>query len=195
MGMRNGNYRPRSICSCMQTKEHSAVYTPRSLCSCMQGKEHMQLYTDQGAYAAVCRARSLCSCMQTKEPMQLYAGQGAYAAVCRPRSICSCMQGKEHMQLYTGQGAYVAVCRPRSICSCRGPYLSTIKIGQIRSQNSNFKRLSSMIAERRKMRYQHVINWLRCQISFLLLRQSIMAIRGSRSGKKTINIPADFACV
>ena len=29
----------------------------------------------------------------------------------------------------------------------------------------------------------------------VVLRQSIMAIRGSRSGKKTINIPADFACV
>ena len=67
--------------------------------------------------------------------------------------------------------------------------------GMARECTTFFKRLSSMIAERRKMRYQHVINWLRCQISFLLLRQSIMAIRGSRSGKKTINIPADFACV
>ena len=40
--------RPRSLCSCMQTKE--------PICSCMQTKEHIQLYADQGAYAAVCRA-------------------------------------------------------------------------------------------------------------------------------------------
>ena len=67
--------------------------------------------------------------------------------------------------------------------------------GMARECTTFFKQLSSMIAERRKMRYQHVINWLRCQISFLLLKQSIMAIRGSQSGKKTINIPADFAYV
>ena len=70
---------------------YAAVCRPRSICSCMQTKEHMQLYTDQGAYAAVCRPRSICSCIQTKEPMRLYADQGAYAAVCRP---C-----KEHMHM------------------------------------------------------------------------------------------------
>ena len=108
-------------------------------------KEHMQLYTDQGAYAAVCRPRSICICIQTKEPIPLYADQGAYAAVCRAaRSLCSCMQTKEHRQLYAGQGAYAAVCRPRSICSCRSPYLSTNKIGQIRSQNSNNTRLRAL---------------------------------------------------
>ena len=35
---------------------YAAVCRARSLCGCMQTKEHMQLYTDQGAYAAVCRA-------------------------------------------------------------------------------------------------------------------------------------------
>ena len=138
----------------MQTKEHiqlyadqgayAAVCRPRSLCSCIQTEEPIPLYTDQGAYAAVYRPRSLYRCMQTKEHIQLYADQGAYAAVCRPRSICSCMQTKEHMQLYAGQGAYAAVCRARSLCSCRSPYLSTNKIGQIRSQNSNNTRLRAL---------------------------------------------------
>ena len=56
-----------------------------------------------------------------------------------------------------------------------------------------YKRLSSMIAEKRKMRYQHVITWLRCKISFILLKQSIMAIRCSRSARKPILIPADIS--
>ena len=71
MGMRNNNYRPRSMCSCIYAGQgaYAAV--------------------GQGAYcAAVCRARSVCSCMQGREHVQLYmyAGQGACAAVC--------MQGK-----------------------------------------------------------------------------------------------------
>ena len=112
MGMRNGNYRPRSICSCMQTKEPMQLYADQGAYAavCRPCKEHMQLYADQGAYASVYRPRSLYRCMQTEEHMQLYAGrQGAYAAVCRPRSIGNCMQGKEPMQLYADQGAYAAV--------------------------------------------------------------------------------------
>ena len=52
-----------------------------------------------------------------------------------------------------------------------------------------FKRLSSMLAEKRKMRHQHVITWLRCKTSFTLLRPSIMTIKGARSAKRSCLIP------
>ena len=43
-----------------------------------------------------------------------------------------------------------------------------------------YKRLASMIAERRKMSYQCTIVWMRCQLNFSLIRSAIMCLRGSR---------------
>ena len=44
-----------------------------------------------------------------------------------------------------------------------------------------YKRLASMISEKRDVPYSKTIGWLRCRLSFALLRCSIMCIRGSRS--------------
>ena len=44
-----------------------------------------------------------------------------------------------------------------------------------------YKRLAALIAEKRGQRYCRVMQWLRCQLSFSLLRAAIAAIRGSRS--------------
>ena len=44
-----------------------------------------------------------------------------------------------------------------------------------------YKRLASMISEKRDVPYSKTMGWLRCRLSFALLRCSIMCIRGSRS--------------
>ena len=44
-----------------------------------------------------------------------------------------------------------------------------------------YKRLADLIANKRNHNYSMVMGWLRCRISFAVLRCSIMCIRGSRS--------------
>jgi hypothetical protein len=54
--------------------------------------------------------------------------------------------------------------------------------------NVAYKRIASMIAEKHGKRYSKTINWLRCRLSFSLLRSAIMFLRGSRSSlHNTIN--------
>ena len=44
-----------------------------------------------------------------------------------------------------------------------------------------YKRLASMLSNKWKQPYSTTIGWLRCRLSFCLLRSSIMCIRGARS--------------
>ena len=46
-----------------------------------------------------------------------------------------------------------------------------------------YKRLSSMVAEKRNVPYAVTLNWIRCRLSFALLRAFIMSIRGARSSR------------
>ena len=40
-----------------------------------------------------------------------------------------------------------------------------------------------MISEKRNIEYSQTVNWIRCKLSFALLRASIMSIRGARSSR------------
>ena len=44
-----------------------------------------------------------------------------------------------------------------------------------------YKRIASQIAEKRDQPYNRTLFWIRCKLSFSLLRSAIMCIRGSRS--------------
>ena len=46
-----------------------------------------------------------------------------------------------------------------------------------------FKRLASMISDKRATPYSHTIRWVRCRRGFALLRASILSVRGSRSSR------------
>ena len=50
-----------------------------------------------------------------------------------------------------------------------------------RIATNTYKRLASLLAEKRNQAYGPTMCWLRCRLSFSLLRSSIMALRGSRS--------------
>ena len=57
-----------------------------------------------------------------------------------------------------------------SISGGMGPIATTV-----------YKRMASLIAEKHNHPYSSTLFWLRCKLSFSLLRSAIMCIRGSRS--------------
>ena len=50
-----------------------------------------------------------------------------------------------------------------------------------RAATATYKRLAALIAEKRDEPYGTTMGWIRCRISFSLLRASIMCFRGARS--------------
>ena len=55
--------------------------------------------------------------------------------------------------------------------------------GMGRAATTFYKRLASMVAEKRNVPYAVTLNWIRCRLSFALLRASIMSISGARSSR------------
>ena len=54
-----------------------------------------------------------------------------------------------------------------------------------------------MVSDKRGVQYGKTVNWIRCHLSFALLRESIMSIRGARSSQhhpasKTVQGPIDL---
>lgn len=47
--------------------------------------------------------------------------------------------------------------------------------------NVVYKRIASMIAQKQNKTYSKMLHWIRCKLSYSLLRSAIMSIRGSRS--------------
>ena len=50
------------------------------------------------------------------------------------------------------------------------------------------KRLASKISDHRDMPYSQAVGWLRCRVSFALLRSAIVCLRGSRGKKQGASI-------
>ena len=46
-----------------------------------------------------------------------------------------------------------------------------------------YRRLASLLAEKHDSHYSTTLGWLRCRLSFSLLRSAIQAIRGARSSR------------
>ena len=57
-----------------------------------------------------------------------------------------------------------------------------------------YKHLADHLTEKRKTNYSHMMRWLRCRISFALLRSAIRALRGSRSSINAL-VPLDIQVV
>ena len=60
------------------------------------------------------------------------------------------------------------------------PLIFSTSGGIGRAADTFYKRLASMMAEKRKQSYQSTIQWMRCLLNFSLLRSAIMCLRGSR---------------
>ncbi len=63
--------------------------------------------------------------------------------------------------------------------------------GIAKEANIFYKKLASMVANKWEHSYSSTLQWLRCRLSFSLLRSSIQAIRGARSSiGHAVRIPA-----
>ena len=61
-----------------------------------------------------------------------------------------------------------------------------------------FKRLASLLADKRRQTYNKTISWLRCSLSFSLVRSAVSCLRGARSSfhhpfGSDANVPLDVA--
>jgi len=61
-----------------------------------------------------------------------------------------------------------------------------------------FKRLASLIAEKQQQDYNKTVAWIRCLLSFSLVRSSVMCLRGAQSSyhcptKPDFDTPLDVA--
>jgi hypothetical protein len=68
------------------------------------------------------------------------------------------------------------------------PLIFSTSGGMGKSATIFYKRLASMLANKRNESYADTIRWMRCQLNFSLLRSSILCIRGSRA-RRFPNVP------
>ena len=57
------------------------------------------------------------------------------------------------------------------------------------------KHMAEKIASKNEEKYSDVMNVIKCRLSFLILRASLLCIRGSRSHKKDAKVTDDFSTV
>ena len=63
------------------------------------------------------------------------------------------------------------------------PLVMSATRGMGKAATTFYRRLASMISERKNTEYSQTVNWIRCKLSFALLRASIISIRGTRSSR------------
>ena len=66
--------------------------------------------------------------------------------------------------------------------------------GMGREAQTFYKHLAGMLSHKRDVPYSSLMGWLRCKLSFAILRSAVMCIRGSRSSRHhAIKEAADVA--
>lgn len=70
------------------------------------------------------------------------------------------------------------------------PLVLTTTGGMGKEATAFYKRLASLISEARNEPYSAVMSWVRCRLSFALLRSCILCIRGSRARKREVDVPS-----
>ena len=68
---------------------------------------------------------------------------------------------------------------------CFTPLVFTTSGGMAPEATTFFRRLAGLVSEKRGSSYSATMNWIRCCLSFSLLRSSLLCIRGSRSTQRT----------
>ena len=63
------------------------------------------------------------------------------------------------------------------------PLVTSLTGGCGNAANESYKRLASMLAEKWDQPYSSTLAWMRCKLSFALLRSSIQCLRGARSSR------------
>ena len=74
------------------------------------------------------------------------------------------------------------------------PLIFSINGGEGSECSAYHKHIADKIASKTNERYEHVINWIRTKLSFLIIRAGLMCVRGSRSSniKNQSDVVDDF---
>ena len=62
-------------------------------------------------------------------------------------------------------------------------HLSSTAGGMAREATTFYKRLADELSRKQDKQYSLVMGWIRCRLSFAILRSAILCIRGSRSSR------------
>ena len=71
----------------------------------------------------------------------------------------------------------------RLLLSSSSPLILSASGGMAREATILYKKLASLLSMKREQPYSSTMTWLRCLLSFSLLRSAIQSIRGGRSSK------------
>ena len=74
--------------------------------------------------------------------------------------------------------------RARTCVQSFTPLVMSTTGGMVKAALTFYKRLASMLSEKRDISYEKTMNWIHCCLSFALLRASIMSTRGARSSRR-----------
>ena len=80
--------------------------------------------------------------------------------------------------------------------ACFTPLVFAATGGMGPAATTVFRKLASMLAEKRNINYSRCLFWLRCRLCFSLLRSAVMCLRGHRSvtsRKVTSNIDLAYS--
>ena len=72
------------------------------------------------------------------------------------------------------------------------PLVLSVTGGMGRVATTTYKRLASLLSSKWNQPYSNTLGWLRCRLSFALLRASILAIRGARSSSGRVTVSASI---
>ena len=99
-----------------------------------------------------------------------------YVLYCTVCTVLSCMYCTV---LYV---LYCPVCTVLSCMYCTVLYVLYCPVCTVLGKAADifYKRLASIIAEKRKQTYSSTICWIRCQLNFSLIQSAIVCLRGSR---------------
>ena len=72
------------------------------------------------------------------------------------------------------------------------PLVFSITGGMSSECSVHHKILAEKIAQKTGQRYDQVMSWIRCKLSFLIIRSALLCLRGSRSVKMNTDTIDDF---
>ena len=72
-------------------------------------------------------------------------------------------------------------------------YIYSINGGMSEECTIYHKHLAEKIASKTDQRYDHVISWIRCKLSFLIMKSALLCLRGSRTVGINTDLVDDFS--
>ena len=73
------------------------------------------------------------------------------------------------------------------------PLVFSINGGMSHEGSVFHKHLAEKIANKTGQKYEHIMSWIRCKLSFVIMRSALLCLRGSRSVKVNVDSAEDFS--